>query len=224
MWTAIGSTLSEAIGIALSPMPIAGLIVLLSAKNGRAKGAAFVVGWMIALALVVTVLAVAFGAVDDSTSAGTPTWVGVVEVALGLVLLFIAYQSWRGRPRGPGDVAEPGWMRAIDGMSTVGALGVGFGFIALNTKNVPLSIAAASAWAGQGTSGGDLAIAIVTFTVIGSISLIAPLVLTLVARDTAATVLDDVRTWLMAHNAVIMTVLFLLLGSKILGGGIAALG
>jgi hypothetical protein len=37
-------------------------------------------------------------------------------------------------------------------------------------------------------------------------------------------VLDDVRHWSMAHNAVIMTVLFLLLGSKILGAGISALG
>lgn len=224
MWSAIGSTLSEAVGIMLSPMPIAGLIVLLSAKDGRAKGAAFVAGWVIALGLVVTLLAVAFGSVDDSTSSTPSTWVGVVEVVLGAALLYIAFNSWRGRPRDGEEPVEPGWMQAIDKMSTLGALGVGFGFIALNTKNIPLSIAAAAEWTSEGVSGGDLAVAIVVFTLTGSSALIAALALTLVAPATSSTVLDDVRHWLMAHNAVIMTVLFLLLGSKILGAGISALG
>jgi len=36
-------------------------------------------------------------------------------------------------------------------------------------------------------------------------------------------VLDDLKRWMGAHNAAIMTVLFLVFGAKLIGDGIAAL-
>ena len=50
MWTVIGQKLPDAIGIALSAMPIAGLLLMLTAAQaGRAKALAYTLGWMFAL-------------------------------------------------------------------------------------------------------------------------------------------------------------------------------
>jgi hypothetical protein len=45
----------------------------------------------------------------------------------------------------------------------------------------------------------------------------------LVAGDRAATKLEQMRTWLVANNATVMSVLFLVLGGKLVGDAITGL-
>jgi threonine/homoserine/homoserine lactone efflux protein len=70
MGQAIGSVLSLAIVVALSPIPIVAIVVTLATPRGKANGPAFVVGWMACLALVGTlVLLLAGGAGARATPA-----------------------------------------------------------------------------------------------------------------------------------------------------------
>jgi hypothetical protein len=63
--------------------------------------------------------------------------------------------------------------------------------------------------------------AYVVFAVIASLGVVAPVVIFFTMGDRAGPILDDVKAWLAHNNAAIMAVLFLVIGAKILGQGIA---
>ena len=61
------------------------------------------------------------------------------------------------------------------------------------------------------------------FVLVGSVGVLAPLVLYLVAGQRAAATLDSWKAWAAGHNAAVMAVLFLVFGLKLVGDGIAGL-
>jgi hypothetical protein len=61
------------------------------------------------------------------------------------------------------------------------------------------------------------------FVAIGSVTIIAPLVLYLVLGTRAGETLEGIKRWMAANNAVIMTVLLLVLGAKLIGDAITGL-
>ena len=105
--------------------------------------------------------------------------------------------------------------------------GKSFGFGALlsgvNPKNLALTIAAATTIAQTGISGGEAAGALAVFILVGSLSILAPVVIYFVMGAKAAVILDELKTWMAAHNAAIMSVLLLVLGAKLIGDAIAGL-
>jgi len=61
------------------------------------------------------------------------------------------------------------------------------------------------------------------FVVIGSLTVVGPVLFYLVATDRAAGPLSSVKEFMSAHNAVIMMVVLLVLGAKLIGQGIGGL-
>ena len=115
----------------------------------------------------------------------------------------------------------PKWMQSIDTFTAGKALGLGALLSGLNPKNLALTIAAATAIAETDISGGQDAVALIVFIFIGSLSILAPLVIYFAAGAKAKEILDGLKTWMAAHNAAIMTVLLLVLGAKLIGDAIA---
>ncbi len=72
-------------------------------------------------------------------------------------------------------------------------------------------------------AGGEQPVALAVFVLIGSIGVLDPLIVYLVAGARAAEPLDTWRTWAADHNAAVMAVLFLVFGFKLTGDGIAVL-
>jgi threonine/homoserine/homoserine lactone efflux protein len=220
MGEAIGQSLSLAVGVALSPVPIIAVILMLVTPRARANGPAFVVGWLIGLAVVgVIVLLVAdpAGANDDGEPA---TWVGVLELVLGLLAILIAVRQWRGRPH-EGELAEtPKWMAAIDSFTAPKALGAGAVLSGANPKNLLLAVAAATAIAKTGIPGGEQAVAYAVFALIGTVGVAIPVVIYFALGDRAGRILDELKSWMARNNAVIMTVLLLVIGAKLIGDAI----
>jgi Sap-like sulfolipid-1-addressing protein len=66
-------------------------------------------------------------------------------------------------------------------------------------------------------------VVLAAFVVIPSVGVLTPLVLALALGDRSRDVLDGLRGWMARNNAVIMAVLFLLIGAKLVGGSIAGL-
>ncbi len=114
-------------------------------------------------------------------------------------------------------------MQAIDTFTARKALGLGALLAGVNPKNLGLTIAAGVAIAQAGLSGGQEAGAMVVFVALGSASILAPLVIYLTMGARAKPILDDLKTWLGAHSAAIMTVLFLVLGFKLVGDAVSGL-
>ena len=66
-------------------------------------------------------------------------------------------------------------------------------------------------------------IAVAVFVIIGSLTVAGPVLYYLLAANSAAGPLDSIKQFMSEHNAVIMFVLFVVLGAKLIGNGIAGL-
>ena len=224
MGQAIGQTLLLAVGVALSPIPIIAVILMLVTPRARVNGPVYVVGYLLGLTVVgaaVLLLAGSTGASDDGDPA---TWVDLLKLALGAALLLLAAKQWRGRPRGDEDPATPKWMGAIEGFSPVKAFGAGFLLASFaNPKNLILAASAATAIAETGIPGGEQAIAYAVFAVLGTVGVATPVVIYFAMGDRAPDLLGSLKSWMAAHNAVIMAVLCLVIGAKLIGDAITGL-
>ena len=210
MGEAIGQVLSLGVGVALSPVPIIAVVLMLGTPRARANGPAFVLGWVVGLAIVGTLVLVAASGADASEGGEPATWVDVLKLVLGCLLALVALKQWRGRPRGRrGRVAQ--WMQAIDTFKPGGVLR------RVASPQEPARPAAASAIAQTASTGAGpcrrdrhagpgLPVAI--YFALG-------------AR--AERVLDDLKSWMAAHNAAIMAVLCLVIGAKLIGDAITGL-
>jgi threonine/homoserine/homoserine lactone efflux protein len=91
----------------------------------RARRAGFRGGWIAGLAILGTVVLLISSGASASSSGQPATWVGILKLVLGALLLLVAVKQWRGRPHGDEEAHLPKWMRAIDRVSAVKALGLG---------------------------------------------------------------------------------------------------
>jgi len=220
MGEAIGQVLPLAIGVAISPVPIIAVILMLVTPRARANGPAFVVGWVVGLAIVgAVVLAIAHPA-DATDDEGPATWVSVLKLVLGLALVLVALREWRGRPHEGEEAALPKWMGALDGFGPGKALGAGAVLSGLNPKNLLLSVGAAAAIAGAGVSTGEEIGAYAVFAVIATLGVAAPVVLYFALGERSSRMLDDLKGWMGRNNAVIVAVLCLVIGAKLIGDAI----
>jgi threonine/homoserine/homoserine lactone efflux protein len=223
MGAAIGDVLGLAAGVAVSPLPIVAIILLLATPRGRANGSLFAVGWLVGLSVLGAVVLLLAGPADSSDDGQPAAWTGWLKLLLGVLLLLLAVRQWRARPAEGAEPEMPKWMAGLDRLRPGQALGLGALLSAVNPKNGGLTIAAAASIAGAGLAGGQQAITLAVFVLIGSLGVLAPLVLYLTAGERAARTLDSWKIWAGDHNAAIMAVLFLVFGLKLFGDGIAVL-
>lgn len=105
------------VAVALDPLPLMAFLVVLPSKRGARKGAAFVFGWLVSLAIVVAVTVLATGGNPPKPATAPSLAVLVVKVVLGLILVRIAVRHIRarGRPRPP--KKPPKWQASVDSVS-----------------------------------------------------------------------------------------------------------
>jgi Kef-type K+ transport system membrane component KefB len=223
MGQAIGDILPMAVGVAISPVPIIAIVLMLGTPRARSNGPAFAIGWLIGLSIAGgVVLALASGRAQEDGDEPA-TWVSAVKLVFGVLFVLLAARTWRGRPRGDEAAAMPKWMQAIDKFEAGKALGAGVVLSALNPKNLALTIAAAAAIAQAGISTGEEIGALAVFILLGSLSILAPLAIYFVLGERATATLGELKDWMAANNAAIMTVLLLVLGAKLIGDAVAGL-
>ena len=223
MGAAIGEILPLAIGVAISPVPIIAIVLMLGTPRARQNGPAFAFGWVAGLIIVGGVLLALASGNSQADDGGPESWVSLVKLVLGVLFLLLAARTWRTRPRAGQEAAMPNWMQAIDTFTTGKSLGFGALLSGVNPKNLALTIAAVTAIAQTGSSGGDAAGALAIFILVGSLSILAPVFIYFAIGAKAAVILDEIKQWMAAHNAAIMTVLLLVLGVKLIGDAIAGL-
>ncbi|WP_141578841.1 GAP family protein [Actinomadura sp. WMMA1423] len=223
MGDAIGQVLSYGVGVALSPFPIIGVVLMLATPRARSNGPALLLGWVLGLSLVGAIVLLVSGGAGPSDQGQPAVWASALDLALGVLLLWVAVKEWRGRPRGDEEVSLPKWMRTVDSFTPVKAGVLGIVLSALNPKNLLLVIAAAAAIARTGTSGGAQAAALAVFVVIGALGTGAPVVLYFVLKERSQHILDDLRLWMERHDSAILTVICLILAAKLMGNAISDL-
>lgn len=223
MGQAIGGSLPLAIGIAISPVPIIAVVLMLTTPRARVNGPAFVLGWLFGLGVIgAIVLAIADPA--KASSSGAPaTWVSWLKIVLGILLLLVAVRQFRSRPHGEEQAAMPTWMGAIDNFKPPAAVGTGALLAGANPKNLLLAVGGAATIAQTGIAAAQQAIAYVIFAGIATIGVGAPVGIYFAMGNRSQDILGRLKDWMGQHNAVIMSVLCLIIGAKLIGDAISAL-
>jgi heme/copper-type cytochrome/quinol oxidase subunit 4 len=219
----LGDILPQAIGVAISPIPIIAVILMLFSKRARSNGLAFMFGWIIALAVVGGVVLVLANA-GKISAGGTPTTLSyVIKLVIGLLFLFLAYRNWEKRPA-PGEEAQlPAWMASLDSFTSGKSFGMAALLAGVNPKNLGLTLAAALTISQAGLSGTQSSIALLVFVILASITVAVPVLYYLIAGASAEKMLNGWKSWLTANNGTVMFVLFLILGVKLIGDGLGGL-
>jgi len=222
MGEAIGAVLGYAVGIAISPVPIAAVILMMFSERSRTNSLSFMVAWVVGIATATTVVLLLPGVdTGDSTPSDTTGW---IKLVLGLLLFVGAVAQWRKRPGPDEEPPMPAWMAKIEVLEPLKTFGLGFVLSAINPKNLLLAAAAGVTIGSTPLSSGETVATVIAFTLIAGITVIAPVVAFLVAGDRIDDKLDAAKDWLMANNAAVMAVLFVIFGASLLGDAISLLG
>jgi len=223
MGKGIGEVLTFAVGVAISPVPIIAVTLMLFSRRARVNGPLFLLGWVLALAVVCTIVYLVAdqgGAATSSTASDSIAW---GKIVLGVLLLLLALRNWRKRPAPGAEPEMPKWMAGIDALAPGKALGLGFLLAGVNPKNLILTAGAATGVAQLGLSTADVIVSLAVFVVLGSLTIAGPVVYYLLGGESAKTRLDALRVWLAAHNDAVMAVLFLVFGVNLIAKGIPPL-
>jgi Sap, sulfolipid-1-addressing protein len=200
------------LAVTLDPLPLTAFIVLLPSKRGVRKGAAFVFGWLVSLAVVVIVTVLATG--DNPPKPSTaPSLAGLaVRIAAGAVLVVIAVRHIRrrGQPKKP-----PKWQEHVDTMSPWFAMALAptlqpWGLIAAGAATV--MEAKLSSW--------ESYLALFGFCVLGSASYLAMEIYAVVRPGQSQAFLTRFRTWIDSHTDQVIIIGSLILGFWLIANGI----
>jgi threonine/homoserine/homoserine lactone efflux protein len=203
------------IAVALDPLPLTAFMVILPSKGGVRKGAAYVFGWLVSLAIVVTVTVLATGNSPPKPSTAPSLAVLAVKIAIGAVLVVIALQHIRSRQRPKPPKKPPKWQEHVDGMSPWFALGLAPAlqpWVMIGAGAATVVDAKLSSW--------ESYIALFVFCVLGSASYLALEIYTVLRPDHSRALLARFRTWIDTHTDQVIIVGSLLLGFWLIGNSI----
>jgi hypothetical protein len=217
----IGEIVGYAIGIAVSPVPIAAVILMLFASKARVTGPTFLAGWLIGIVLVVTVVLFVPGLGGDTGEPSTTT--GVIKGVLGLLLLVVAVRQWTSRPGPDDETPMPKWMAGVDTMGGGGAFGLALLLTVANPKNLVLAAAAGAAIGAAQLDTGPTILAVAVFTALASLTIAIPVIGYLIAGERIQPALDNTKDWMIRNNTAVMSVLFLVFGVILVGDAIGIL-
>jgi hypothetical protein len=183
------------LAIAVDPLPLTAFLVVLPSERGVRKGAAFVFGWLVSLAIVVAITVLATG--DNPPKPATvPSLASLaVKIAIGVVLVVIAVRHRRkmGQPRPP--KKPPKWQTSVDKMSPWFAMALAptlqpWGLIAAGAATVVS--AKLSSW--------ESYLALFGFCLLASSTYVGMEVYAAVRPEESQALLARIRKWIESHT------------------------
>lgn len=219
MSEAIGQTLIFAVGIAIFPIPMITAVLILLTSDGKKNGLAFLVGWMTGILLLGAILLSLASPYEATSSGHSAAWINWLRLIIGMLLLYASIRKLRAKLH-KDSTPVPRWMETISSLTFGKSLGIGLLLSALNPKNILLAIGAVSAIAQADISTTQRAGTWVTFTLIASLGVLIPVVITLLLGQRALTFLNAIKEWLQRNNTTILVILMLIIGTKLIGDAI----
>jgi hypothetical protein len=193
-------------------------VVLLPSKRGVRKGAAFLFGWLVSLAIVVAVTVLATGNNPPKPTTVPSLASLAVKIAIGTVLVGLAIRQRRRmqapkKPKKP--KKPPKWQEHVDNMSPWFALG-----LAPALQPWTLIAAGAATVMEAKLASPESLLALFGFCVLGSASYIAMEVYAAFRPDQSRVFLTRFRTWLEARTDRAIVMGCLVLGFWLIFSGI----
>ena len=181
--------------IALDPLPLTAFLVVLPSKRGVRKGAAFVFGWLVSLAIVVAVTVLATGNNPPQPNTAPSLASLAVKIALGVVLVVIAVRHIRTRSKPKPPKKPPKWQEHVDSISPWFALVLAptlQPWVLIGTGAATVVEAKLSSW--------ESFLALFLYCVLASSSYLAMEIYAVVRPSHSETLLARFRSWIDAHT------------------------
>jgi hypothetical protein len=198
--------------ITLEPIPLTAFLLILMSKNGVRKGAAFIFGWLVSLAIVVaaTLLVTANNPPKPNTAPSLGSL--AAKILIGVVLLAIAERQRRrrGKPRKP--KKTPKWQQGLDGMSPWYAMGLAplvqpWGLVAAGVATITAAkLSSAASY-----------IALFLFCVVSTAVYLVLEIYAGFRAERAMAMLGQVRNWIDTHTDEVIIVVSVVLGFWLIG-------
>ena len=195
------------VAVALDPLPLTAFLVVLPSRRGVRKGAAYVFGWLVSLAIVVTVAVLATGNNPPKPSTAPSLAALAVKIALGTVLVWIAVRHIRARGRPKPPKKPPKWQEHVDSMSPWFALGLAPAlqpWVLIGAGAATVVEAKLSSW--------ESFLALFLYCVLASSSYLAMEIYAIVRPAQSQALLRRARTWIDTHTDQVI-----IAGSLIIG-------
>ena len=200
------------LAVALDPLPLTAFLVVLPSKRGTVKGAAFVFGWLVSLAAVVTIT-VAATVNNPPKPATVPSLAALaIKIALGVVLVMIALRHIRARNKPKPPRKPPKWQEHVDNMSPWFAM-----LLAPTLQPWALIGAGAATVMEAKLSSWESYLALFLYCVLASSSYLAREISAVTRPPESQALMSRYRAWINDHTDQVIIVGSLLIGLWLIG-------
>ncbi len=201
--------------ITLEPIPLTAFILILLSKGGTRKGAAFIFGWLLSLAIVVALTVLVTGNKPPKPNTAPSLAALAVKIAIGVALVLIAVRQRRrmGKPRPP--KKPPKWQTGLDNMSPWFAMG-----LAPLTQPWGLVAAGVAVIVEAKLTSWESYVALFLFCVVSTGVYIVMELYAGFRPEKAQAFLTGIRSWIDTHKDQVIIVVSLVLGLWLVGKSI----
>lgn len=217
-----GSVLTEliplALVIALSPLSIIPAVLALHTDRPRPTGLAFLAGWLLGLATLVSLFVVAsdlMGSLDKP-----PGWASWLRIVVGAALIVFGGYKWATRAKSE---HSPAWMRKLSGLTPGRAVVTAAILAVVNPKVLFICIAAGLAIGTAGIGVTHAWLAMIYFVLIAGSTVILPVLAYTVSGERLADPLTRLKEWMERQHATLVAAILLVIGVMVLYKGIHGL-
>lgn len=196
-----------ALAVAVSPVPVALLIVALLSRRAQASALAFLVTWVVVTFAVPALGGIVLGGADPNGTWTHP--IAAIQVALGVLLVVFGLIQFRPVRS---DTARQGWIRRVRELSPARLALLTAGLLLLNPKDLTLLVSAAITAGNADLAVGTALLTAALFSAVASSTVIVPVVAFLVARDRVESALQRIERWLLDHDQRVTAIVLLVVG------------
>jgi threonine/homoserine/homoserine lactone efflux protein len=207
-----------ALVVALSPLSIIPAVLVLHTPRPRPTGLAFLVGWVLGLAVLTAIFVEVSGLIGGFDK--PPSWASWLRIVVGVALIVFGVYKWFTRKRSE---HTPKWMSSLTTISPGRALVTAAVLCVLNPKVLFICAAAGLAIGTEGLGPTGVWLAALCYVAVAASTVAIPILAYVVTGDRLDPALARLKEWMERQHSVLVAIILVVIGVLVLYKGIHAL-